>query len=93
MLQRFFLLAVAIGTAYWYWSGPYQERLNPSYESIVAQNDENMAQCTRADSYKRGATGTGPGAKDSEQQCAEEFNVYQHEGHWHRYDMTRPDEL
>ena len=93
MLQNIFLLAITAGAVYWYWSGPYQEQINPGYETIVKQNDENMAQCTRADAYKRGATGAGIGSKDSEEQCAEKFNVYKHEGHWHRYDMTRPDEL
>jgi hypothetical protein len=85
------ILAVVIGAAYWYWSGPYQEKINPSYEATVKINDENMAQCIRASAYSRGATGAGPDASEAQTQCAAEFKVYQHQEHWHRYDMTRPD--
>jgi hypothetical protein len=91
MLQRLILLAVIIGAVYWYWSGPYQQRTNPSYESILKHNDENMAQCVRGAAYKLGATGSGAGAELAEQQCAEKFNLYQMEGHWHSYDRARPD--
>ena len=80
-----------IGAAYWYWSGPYQEKINPSYEAIVKQNDDNMAQCIRASAYKRGATGAGVDASEAQIQCAAQYNVYQHQGHWHPYDMTRPE--
>lgn len=91
MLQRIIVLAALIGSAYWYWSGPYQEKTNPGYEAILKQNDENMAQCLRGAAYKRGATGTGLDSSGAEKQCAEKYNVYPLEGHWHSYDAARPD--
>lgn len=91
MLERLILLAVVIGAAYWYWSGPYQDRLNPSLENILEQNDAHMAECKRAAAYKLGATGSGTGPEVAEQQCAEKHNLYLHDGRWHSYDMTRPE--
>ncbi|MGB1140839.1 MAG: hypothetical protein ACPG1A_08065 [Halioglobus sp.] len=90
MIGRLIAIAAVIGAAYWYWSGPYQERVNPSYETILATNAQNMAECMRAEAYKRGATGGGLGEEAALEHCAEEFNVYEHDGQWHRYDMQRP---
>ena len=91
MLQRIIVLAALIGSAYWYWSGPYEEKTNPSYEAILKQNDENMDQCQRGAAYRLGATGTGLDARNAKQHCAEQYNVYELEGHWHSYATTRPD--
>lgn len=91
MLQRLIVLAALIGAVYWYWSGPYQEKTNPSQEAILKQNRDNMAQCMRSGAYKVGATGTGAGSATTEKQCAEKYNLYQLEGHWHSYDTNRPD--
>jgi hypothetical protein len=90
MLQRLIVLAVIIGAVYWYWSGPYQEKVHPSYEAMLKRNDENMAQCTRAAAYKQGATGSGPGPEEAEKACAEKYNLYQSKGHWHSYEVVRP---
>ena len=92
MLERFILLAAIIGAAYWYWSGPYQERVNPSYEAMLKKNSEDMAECMRGAAYKLGATGVGAGPDSAEQACAKKYNLYQYEGRWHRYDMTRSDQ-
>lgn len=91
MLQRILPFLVIIGAAYWYWSGPYQEKSNPSYEATVKQNDKAMAQCIRAAAYKRGSTGTGLGSSAAREQCAKQYNLYELEGHWHSYDSTRPE--
>ena len=55
------------------------------------QNDENMDQCQRGAAYRLGATGTGLDARNAKQHCAEQYNVYELEGHWHSYATTRPD--
>ena len=90
MIGRLVGIAAVIGAIYWYWSGPYQERVYPSYETIVETNNKNMSECMRAEAYKHGATGGGLGPDAAREMCAEEFNVYEHEGNWHRYDMKRP---
>ena len=91
MLQRIIVLAVLIGAAYWYWSGPYQEKRHPSYAAQLEQNDAKMAQCIRAAAYKLGVTGTGADTSQATKQCAEQFNLYESDGHWHSYDSVRPD--
>lgn len=91
MSQRIILIITVIGAAYWYWSGPYREKSNPSYEATLKQNGEGMAQCIRAAAYNRGATGTGPGASAAREQCAKQYNLYESEGHWHSYNSIRPD--
>ena len=87
MLGRLITIAVIVGAAYWYWSGPYQERVNPSYEQQLRKNAEDMRLCIRGGNYQLGATGEGRG--DIEQRCAAKFNLYQHEGQWHSYDDVR----
>lgn len=91
MFERIVLLAVIVGAAYWYWAGPYQDRINPDYEAVLKQNDENMAQCTRGAAYKFGATGSGTDPETAERECSEKYNVYKLDGHWHSYGMSRPD--
>lgn len=90
MLGRIFTLAVLVAAAYWYWSGPYQESRNPSYEKKLEKNAEDMKLCIRTANYKAGATGEGSG--NYEQKCAKKFNLYQHGGNWHSYDDVRPDD-
>lgn len=90
MIGRLIVIAAVIGAAYWYWSGPYQARVSPSYEQMLEINAENMSECMRSEAYKHGATGGGLGVDAAREKCAEEFNVYEHEGQWHRYDMQRP---
>ena len=90
MLGRLLVLAAVIGAAYWYWSGPYQDKINPDYDTILEQNARNMAECTRAAAYKLGATGSGANAENAERQCAEKFNVYEDDGQWHSHNRPRP---
>lgn len=87
MIGRLFTLAVLIGAGYWYYTGPYQDRVNPSYETRLKQLEEDMKQCIRGLNYKAGATGEGTG--DPEQVCAEKFNAYKKDGRWHSYDDVR----
>ena len=91
VFQRIIPLALIIGVAYWYWSGPYQDKINPSHEAILEQNDKEMGECIRAAAYQHGATGTGLGSSAARQHCAQENNMYESDGHWHSYDMVRPD--
>jgi len=81
-----------VATAYWYWSGPWQEKTHPSYESILKQNAEKMSLCVRGAAYKQGATGNGVNEEVARERCAEELNLYELDGRWHSYDMARPDE-
>jgi hypothetical protein len=91
VLERIIMFAVIVGAAYWYWSGPYQEKINPGYEVTLDQNDENMKRCIRGAAYKQGTTGGGVGGSTASKQCAEKFNLYELDGHWHSYDTARPD--
>ena len=40
MIGKLFTLAFIIGAIYWYYTGPYQDRVNPSYETKL----ENYAE-------------------------------------------------
>lgn len=90
MFSKLLTLAVIIGACYWYWSGPYQERLNPGIEKRLEINTRNMRECIYGLNYKAGSTGESEG--NPQEACAEKFNLYQHEGQWHSYDDIRPDE-
>lgn len=91
VLVRLLTFAAIVAAIYWYWSGPWQEKVNPSYESILRENQEKMDSCIRGAAYKRGATGVGAGAEAAREQCAEQFNLYELDGRWHSHDMVRPD--
>lgn len=91
MLQRLIAFAAIVGAVYWYWAGPYQEKTHPGYDAMIKQNDENMAQCIRGASYKLGATGSGKSLAIAEGECAQKYNLYQIDGHWHSHDVARPD--
>ena len=90
MLGRIITVGLLLVICYWYWSGPYQERTNPSYETLLKQNADNMRLCLRGGAYQEGATGFSSGI--SEESCAQKYNLYMHEGRWHSYDHKRPDE-
>ena len=90
MLGRIFSIAVIVGAIYWYWSGPYQALVNPSYEAQLKENAENMRLCMRGIAYKAGATGIGSG--DGEESCAKKYNLYKKDGKWHSYDDIRKAE-
>lgn len=89
MLGKLLMLIVIVGAGYWYWSGPYQERVNPGFEKRLEINARNMRDCLRGQSYKPGATGEVGG--DPEQVCARRYNLYKLDGQWHSYDDSRPD--
>ncbi|MEZ5571136.1 MAG: hypothetical protein R3E64_03845 [Halioglobus sp.] len=91
MLQRFVVLAVVVAAAYWYWTGPMQHKKHPDYEATLQQNAQKMAECKRAAAYKLGATGIGSGSEVAEQACAEKYNLYEEDGRWHSYNLTRPN--
>ena len=89
MIQRIILLAVIAYAGYWYWSGPYQARVNPDYQQQLKNNDEKMAACMRAKAYQLGATGQGLGPEPAREACAQEHNVYEEGGRWHSYEAVR----
>ena len=90
MLQRIIIIAILAGSAWWYWQGPYQARTNPSYEQVLQDNDARMAECLRGEAYRLGVTGKGASQEQAEELCADKFNVYFEDGHWHSYNRTRP---
>ena len=74
--------------AYWYWTGPYQENKKPDYEKQLQENKRNMKRCMHGEAYAAGATGQFGG--DPEEFCAQQNNLYMHDGQWHSYDHDRP---
>jgi len=90
VLTRIATLAAIVAAGYWYWSGPYQEKTNPSYEARIEENDRKMAECVRGASYRFGATGSGANTAAAQERCAQEYNLYELDGHWHNYETTRP---
>ena len=88
MIGRLLTLAFIVGAGYWYWSGPYQERINPSYEQKLERYAEEMRHCIRGINYK---AGTGAATGDPETICSERLNLYRDDGRWHSYDDVRPD--
>jgi hypothetical protein len=90
MLERLLTIAIIAGGAYWYWSGPYQERVNPSYAQKLRKNADNMQECMETKKYAGVRTLTHAG--DVETICAKQFNLYLHEGQWHSYDDERRDQ-
>jgi hypothetical protein len=92
MIGRIFSIAVILAAGYWYWTGPYQAKTNPSYEALLKKNSEDMALCTRGAAYQLGATGSGTGPEAAKENCAEKYKLYEYEGRWHSYDVKRPDQ-
>ena len=89
MLQRL-ALAIIIGAAtYWYWQGPYQDKVNPNYEQIVEENGKAFSDCLRGKAYQRGSTGSGPSGEHAEEVCADELDLYFEDGYWHSYKDKR----
>lgn len=91
MLQRIVGILLVAGAGYWYWTGPYQAKVNPDYAQQLRNNDNAISQCIKNKTYKAGVTGQGPGAESVEAYCAEELDFYKEDGRWHSYDATRPD--
>ncbi|NRB37976.1 MAG: hypothetical protein HRU20_05845 [Pseudomonadales bacterium] len=89
MFKNLISLAIIAAVGYWYWNGPYQDKVNPSYTQKVEQNEKDLAACERGKSYISGAGGKSDG--DPETACAKKLNLYFADGHWHSYDDVRPD--
>ena len=87
MFERLLSVAMLIGLGYWYWSGPYQDRVNPDMDARLGKYAEDMRSCVHGLNYKAGATGEGSG--DPQIVCAKRLNLYLHEGQWHSYDDVR----
>lgn len=91
VIIRILLFGAIVATGYWYWSGPWQEKVNPSYETILEQNEENMKLCMRGAAFELGATGFGSATEVAQAECAEKYNLYEADDRWHRHDIPRPD--
>ncbi len=91
MLQRLVLIALVVGAGYWYWSGPYQEKVNPDYTRQLDNNAAAISECIKNTTYRTGLTGQGPDAESVEATCAEQLNLYEEDGRWHSYGAARPD--
>ncbi|NND67576.1 MAG: hypothetical protein HKN19_08315 [Halioglobus sp.] len=90
MLQRLIGIILVAGAGYWYWTGPYQDKVNPDYARQLDNNDAAVSECIKSTTYKTGLTGQGPDAASAEANCAEQLNLYEEEGRWHSYGTTRP---
>jgi hypothetical protein len=88
MLQRILTLAIVAALGYWYWSGPYKERVNPSYEQKLRHNAKAMRDCIYRKNYAANRTTSIVG--DLQETCMQELNLYQSDdGQWHSYDDVR----
>jgi len=91
MLQRLIVIVLVAGAGYWYWTGPYQDRVEPDYAQQLERNERALSQCIKNTTYQSGVTGRGPDAGSVEATCARELDLYKDEGRWHSYSATRPD--
>jgi hypothetical protein len=90
MIGKLFTLAFIIGASYWYYNGPYQDRVNPSYETRLENYAGEMRLCIRGLNYKSGSTGEVQSGTP-EDICARQNNFYRKDGKWHSYDEARRD--
>ena len=89
MILRLVSVAIIVYAAYWYWSGPYQARVNPTYEQKLQTYQKQMSDCIRGMNYRQEAGGVNDGIP--EEVCAKRYNVYRaDDGRWHSYDDARP---
>ena len=91
VVMRIITFGAIAAVIYWYWSGPWQDKVNPDYETILQENEEKLELCMRGAAYQRGATGTGAGEELAREQCADDLGLYEEDGRWHRHDTPRPD--
>jgi hypothetical protein len=89
MIERIVTVVILLGAAYWYWSGPYQERVNPTYGQKLAKNARDMEECKERKSYAAGRMVSAAG--NVEEICARQLNLYFENGNWHSYEDSRPD--
>ena len=87
MFQRILTVVIIAGAAYWYWTGPYQTKNNPSYGQKLSQNAEAMEECIERKTYSAGRRLTHE--SNPEETCARELNLYFENGSWHSYDDVR----
>jgi hypothetical protein len=89
MVGRILMLAIVIALGYWYWTGPYQERSNPTYEQKLRQNARAMSDCIARKHYADTRMVSSGG--DLEERCMRELKLYEEDGQWHSYDDVRED--
>ena len=88
-MKNLLSLAMLAAIGYWYWSGPFQDQKQPSFEQKMELYDKHMASCLRGSAY---ASGAGHNIKGSpEKRCAKKYNLYLDQGKWYSYDDVRPD--
>ncbi len=86
-LRSILIVGMVVAIGYWYWSGPYQERVNPTPAQKVRQNSNAMSDCIARKHYADTRMATDSG--DLEQKCMQELNLYLEDGEWHSYDDVR----
>ena len=89
MLRSIITVAVVVAIGYWYWSGPYQSKVNPTYGEQMRQNSEAMRECIYNKKYA--ASRMVKNAGHTEEICSRELNLYMEDGQWHSYDDRRSD--
>ena len=82
MFRNLLTLVVVAGLGYWYYTGPYQDRTNPSREAQLQDNAKKMELCLRGEAYARGTTGEG--SLDATERCAQRHGLVRIEGAWYR---------
>ena len=87
MTGRLIVLVAVVAVGYWYWSGPYQARVHPSYDQKLRSNAEAMRECIYRKKYA--ASRTLKDAGDPEETCSRQLNLYHSDGEWHSYDDVR----
>ena len=86
MFSKLVVLLALIAAGYWYWSGPYQEGLQPGSDKQLRENAKNMERCMRQEASMAGSAGMVGAvgvAGDGEKLCAQKYNLYLREGQWH----------
>ncbi len=91
-MGKIIVIIAIIAAGYWYWTGPYQQTEEQTYQAYLDDNAKTMKRCMGKQSSIAGAAGlagVGGMAEDSETFCAEENNLVLHDGQWHSKNEVR----
>ena len=82
-MGRLIIVLAMIGIAYWYWTGPYQHSATTPAEDNPKKNAAIMAKCIAEENFAIADGARDPG-EDAEAMCADENNLVEMYGEWHR---------